>query len=134
MPKKFVEEIIKRAEIDTKEASQLSDSDLTRIYSCIRNLVTDVTHGKNHEPIVIIDEQGKPVDALPIITYAASKLKIKKVSSYMDAVDEVLSNSILDQGRNMKTIEISKQVAILEHDIIEQNRAKDEVIAKASCN
>jgi predicted ribosome quality control (RQC) complex YloA/Tae2 family protein len=132
MPKKFVEEIIRRAETDTKEASQLSDSDLTRIYSCIRTLVTDVTLGKNHEPIVIIDEQGKPVDALPIITYTASKLKIKKVSSYMDAVDEVLSNFILDQGRNMKTIEMSKQVAILEHDIIEQNKAKDEVIAKAA--
>jgi predicted ribosome quality control (RQC) complex YloA/Tae2 family protein len=93
--------------------------------------VDDVAAGRNHEPIVIM-ASGKPIDALPIITDEAAKLEPKKAATFMEALDEVLSAEILDAGRSSKTVEIDKQIAILEHDLAEQNKAKEAVLQKAS--
>ena len=101
------------------------------MYNTIKILVTDVSSGKNHEPIIILGTDGKPQDALPIITDDATKLPVKRVDSYMDAVDGALTRDILDLGRNMQTIEMGKQIAILEHDLEEQNKAKEKVISKS---
>ena len=140
MPKKFVEEVINRAGIEVdKHAAQLSDDEVSKIYNTIKNIINEVsTGGKNHEPIVILLDD-KPQEALPIITQeaaAASKLikknGIKKVASYMDAVDEVLSNEIMDIGRNSRTVELDRQIAVLEHDFEELNKAKETVLQKAA--
>ena len=140
MPKKFVEEVINRAGIEVdKHAAQLSDDEVSKIYNTIKNIINEVsTGGKNHEPIVILLDD-KPQEALPIITQeaaAASKLiknnNIKKVASYMDAVDEVLSNEIMDIGRNSRTVELGRQIAVLEHDFEELNKAKETVLKKAA--
>jgi predicted ribosome quality control (RQC) complex YloA/Tae2 family protein len=140
MPKKFVEEVINRAGIEVdKHAAQLSDDEVSKIYNTIKNIINEVsTGGKNHEPIVIMLDD-KPQEALPIITQeaaAASKLikknSIKKVASYMDAVDEVLSNEIMDIGRNSRTVELDRQIAVLEHDFEELNKAKETVLQKAA--
>src|SRR5690606_20914591 len=131
MPKKFVEEVGKRAGVRDKLAGQLSDEEVERIYSTIKSLVEDVSTGRNHEPVVIMSGE-KPVEALPIITDEAAKMNTKKVSSYMDAVDEVLSTEILDIGRSSKTVELDRQIAVLEHDLEEQNKAKEAVMQKSA--
>lgn len=140
MPKKFVEEVINRAGIQVdKQAAQLSDEEVSKIYNTVKNIVNEIsTGGKNHEPIVIM-LNDKPQEALPIITQeaaTAAKLiknnNIKKVASYMDAVDEVLSNEIMDIGRSSRTVELDRQIAVLEHDLEEQNKAKETVLQKAA--
>jgi predicted ribosome quality control (RQC) complex YloA/Tae2 family protein len=141
MPRKFVEEVINRTGIQVdKHAAQLSNDEVSKIYDTVKNIVNEVsTGGKNHEPIVIM-LNDKPEEALPIITQeaaAAAKMirknnNIKKVASYMDAVDEVLSNEIMDIGRSSRTIELDKQIAVLEHDLEEQNKAKETVLQKAA--
>ncbi|HEX6562614.1 MAG TPA: NFACT RNA binding domain-containing protein, partial [Nitrososphaera sp.] len=62
----------------------------------------------------------------------AKKLEAKKVPTYMEALDEVLSNEILDIGKSSRTVEIDRQIAVLEHDLAEQNKAKEEVLQKAA--
>jgi predicted ribosome quality control (RQC) complex YloA/Tae2 family protein len=132
MPKKFVEEVAKRAGIAPgKQAGQLTDDEVGKIFGVIRSLVDDVSLGKNHEPVVVMQE-AKPVDALPIITDEAKKLEVKNAATFMEALDEVLSVEILDAGKSSKTVEIDRQIAILEHDLAEQNKAKEEVLQKAS--
>ena len=140
MPKKFVEEVIKRAGVQVdKNAAQLSDDEVIKIYDTIKNIANEVsTGGKNHEPIVIM-LNDKPQEALPIITQeaaiAAKMIKennVKKVPSYMDAVDEVLSSEIMDIGRSSRTVELDRQIAVLEHDLEEQNKAKETVLQKAA--
>jgi predicted ribosome quality control (RQC) complex YloA/Tae2 family protein len=140
MPKKFVEEVINRAGIQVdKHAAELSDDNVSKIYDTVKDIVNKVsTGGKNHEPIVIMLNH-KPQEALPIITQeaaiAAKMIKennIKKVASYMDAVDEVLSSEIMDIGRSSRTVELDRQIAVLEHDLEEQNKAKETVLQKAS--
>lgn len=132
MPKKFVEEIMKRSGIENdKLAEQLTDEEVKKIYSTITNLVNDVSTGKNHEPMVVMAGE-KPLEALPIMTGEAAKASTKKVASYMEAVDEVLSSEILDIGRNRKTLELDRQIAVLEHDLDEQYKAKEKVIQKSA--
>jgi predicted ribosome quality control (RQC) complex YloA/Tae2 family protein len=132
MPKKFVEEVARRAGIEAdKQASRLSDEEVEKIYTTVKNLVNDVSSGKNHEPIVIMANE-KPQEALPIMTGEAARMNIKKVVSYMEAVDEVLSSEILDIGRSSKTVELDRQIAVLEHDLEEQNKAKEAVMQKSA--
>jgi predicted ribosome quality control (RQC) complex YloA/Tae2 family protein len=132
MPKKFVEEVAKRAGIAPgRQAGQLADDEVGRIFVVIKSLVDDVSLGKNHEPVIVL-QGGKPVDALPIVTDEAKKLETKKAATFMEALDEVLSAEILDVGRNSKTEEIDRQIAVLEHDLEEQNKAKEAVLQKAS--
>ncbi len=140
MPKKFAEEVINRAGIQVeKHAAQLSDYEVSKIYNTVKDIVNEVSTGsKNHEPIVIMLD-NKPQEALPIITQeaaiAAKMIKennIKKVASYMDAVDEVLSSEIMEIGRSSRTVELDRQIAVLEHDLEEQNKAKETVLQKAA--
>jgi len=144
MSKKFVEEVVFRAGIQVdKQAAQLTDEEVTKIYITIKDIVNKVSlGGKNHEPIVVM-VNDKPQEALPIITKqvasAASEKtmmknnsSIKKVASYMDAVDEVLSHEILDIGRSSKTVELDTQIAMLEHDLEEQNKARETVLQKSA--
>lgn len=135
MPKKFVEEVATRAAIDPgKHAAELTDQEVGRICSTVKNLASDISTGKNHQPVIIL-EGGRPVEALPILTGQASTKgasEIKQVGSYMEAVDEVLSNEMLDIGRSSKTIELDRQIAVLEHDLEEQNKAKESVISKSA--
>lgn len=132
MPKKFVEEVAKRAGIEPgRQAAQLTDDEVGRVYATVKNLVNDVSTGRNYDPVIIM-QSGKPMEALPIVTGEATKLEIKKAASFMDAVDEVLSSEILDISRSSKTIELDRQIAVLEHDLEEQNKAKKAVMQKSA--
>ncbi len=131
MPKKFVEEVAKRAGVEGSRLSGLlSDDEVGRVYSTIKSLADDVSTGKNHEPVVIM-QGAKPVDALPIMTGEAAKLETKKAPTFMEALDEVLSAEILDVGRSSRTVEIDRQIVVLEHDLHEQEKAKETVLQKA---
>src|SRR5918911_1436749 len=132
MPKKFVEEVGRRTGIPAnKLASKLTDDEVKKIYEIIKSLVSDVSSGKNHDPIVIM-QGNEPVEALPIITQESAKLEVKKVMSYMDAVDQVLSNEVLDIGRRSRTVNLDRQISVLEHDLEEQNKAKEAVMQKST--
>jgi predicted ribosome quality control (RQC) complex YloA/Tae2 family protein len=132
MPKKFVEEVGRRTGIQAnKLASKLTDDELKKIYEIIKSLVSDVSSGKNHDPIVIM-QGNEPVEALPILTQESAKLEVKKVMSYMDAVDQVLSNEVLDIGRRSRTVNLDRQISVLEHDLEEQNKAKEAVMQKST--
>jgi predicted ribosome quality control (RQC) complex YloA/Tae2 family protein len=86
---------------------------------------------------VVSDAAGTNLEAFPIFSTDTSKFStdekiIKRVPSYMDALDLVFSNTIINRGKSTQTGEIDRQVASLEHDIAEQDRAKELVILKAS--
>ena len=135
IPKKFVEEIVQRASITASNVGQLSDDDMSRIYTVTKDLVADFSAG-SHEALVILDNDGKARDAVAIPngnapTLESTGMRMRKAHSYMEAVDEVLTNEITERHSTLKTTEIDKRVAVLEHDLAEQNKAKEEVIAKA---
>ncbi len=136
IPKKFVEEIVSRAGISASNVGLLSDDDISKIYTVIKELVADFSAG-SHDALVILGDDGKARDAVAIPNTNTPNIKpigtrVRTARSYMEAVDEVLANEIAERHSNLKTTEIDKRVAILEHDLAEQNKAKEEVIAKAA--
>ena len=132
IPKKYVEEIAIRAGISSLTVGQLSEEDMERLYVIIKEIISDIVSEKNHQPYVILGQNEKAIDAMPIKTAHLSKLNVKKTPSYMDAVDEVLSNDLMDLGRNIRTIEIDERITALQHDIAEQIKAKELVLSKAN--
>ena len=132
IPKKYVEEIAIRAGISSLTVGQLSEEDMERLYVIIKEIISDIVSEKSHQPYVILGQNEKAIDAMPIKTAHLSKLNVKKTPSYMDAVDEVLSNDLMDLGRNIRTIEIDERITALQHDIAEQIKAKELVLSKAN--
>jgi len=129
LPRKYVEEILLHSGISTKYANNLSDNDVQIIYDNTKEITSKVIDETNHEPSIIVDKLGLAIDASPIVMSGDSNAK--KVESYMDGIDQVLSNEIISIGRSLKTEETDRKILELEHDLEEQNRAKTQVITRS---
>jgi len=129
LPRKYLEEIILQSAINTKYVNLLNDNDIEIIYEKTKEITNKVIDEKNHTPSVILDNQGVVVDASPILI--SKETNVRNVESYMDAIDQVLSNEILTMGRSLKTEVADKKILELEHDLEEQNKAKMQVISKS---
>ena len=133
MPKKFVDEVIRRSGIQpTATVNQLDDIELQSIYTNIMEVVSDVVTGKNHDPAILTDSSGNALDAFPIRIYDDKNPEIRKVSTFMDAIDYVLGNQILKFAKSQKTMNLDKQMADIKHDLEQQEKAKEEVIIRAN--
>ena len=129
LPRKYVEEILFQSGNNTKFANHLSNKDVEIIYEKTKEITDRVLDEKNHEPSVTMDKMGVAIDASPISM--SKDANAKKVETYMEAIDQVLSNEILSIGRSLKTEEADKKILELEHDLEEQNKAKMSVISKS---
>jgi predicted ribosome quality control (RQC) complex YloA/Tae2 family protein len=129
LPRKYLEEILLQSAINTEYSNLLSDNDIEIIYEKTKEITNKIINEKNHEPSVILDKLGLAVDTSPIPM--SKEANVKKVETYMDGIDQVLSNEILTIGRNLKTEEANRKILELEHDLEEQNKAKMQVISKS---
>ena len=129
LPRKYVEEILLHSGISAKYANNLSDNDVQIIYDKTKEITSKVIDETNHEPSIMVDKLGLAIDASPIVMSGESNTK--KVESYMDGIDQVLSNEIISIGRSLKTEETDRKILELEHDLEEQNKAKTQVITRS---
>jgi predicted ribosome quality control (RQC) complex YloA/Tae2 family protein len=133
MPRRFVEEALRRTRVNPEKlVSQLENAEVQSIYTNIMNIVTEVTTGLNHAPAILIDAAGKPVNAFPIQIYNSDNPDIKKVPTFMQAIDEVLGTQIFGLAKTQKISSLEQQLAVLEHDLDQQEKAKKEVILKGN--
>lgn len=131
LPRKFVEEIVHRSNLQAQIVRNMTADEIKRIYANTKSLIEEVRTAESHHPIVIMDENGNPAEALPIVTETSTNAPTRKVSEYMEGVDQVLSYQIINLGQKLKTTHIENKVASLLHDIAEQDKAKEEVVSKA---
>jgi predicted ribosome quality control (RQC) complex YloA/Tae2 family protein len=131
IPKKFVEEIIRKASISSTNVGQLTEDDIFRIYSVIKE-ITNLSTTENHKSLIILGDDGKARDVVTAPPLTPIATNMRTAHSFMEGVDEVLANEITEKHGNLKTSEIDKRISVLEHDLAEQNKAKDEVISKAT--
>jgi predicted ribosome quality control (RQC) complex YloA/Tae2 family protein len=131
LPRKFVEEIVRRSNVENETVKNLSLNELRRIYYNTRSLVEEISTRSRHSPFLIEDEDGNPTDVFPIATSTAAIPRARKVADYMEAVDQVLSYQIINLGQRLKTNHIESRLSSLLHDISEQDKAKEKVIANA---
>lgn len=130
-PKKFSEEILSRSNIQCKKIRELSEAELRRIFANIQGLIDEVLDDTKHEPVIILDEENNPIIASHRKLSNMKDLNVCSTNSFMDAIDRVLTNEIMNIGKKIFTHEIDKKVVILEHDLIEQDKAKQQVLAKS---
>jgi predicted ribosome quality control (RQC) complex YloA/Tae2 family protein len=131
IPKKFVEEIIRKASISSTNVGQLTEDEIFRIYSVIKE-ITNLSTTENHKSLIILGDDGKARDVVTVPPLTPIATNMRTAHSFMEGVDEVLANEITEKHGNLKTSEIDKRISVLEHDLAEQNKAKDEVISKAT--
>jgi predicted ribosome quality control (RQC) complex YloA/Tae2 family protein len=132
LPKKFVEEIVTRSNVGARTIGNLTVEDIRGIYSNTKTIVEEITNNSNHTPVIILDENGNPTEALPLrIDALTSSNQNRQVPEYMEAVDQVLSYKLINVGNKIKTDHIDKRVNALLHDIAEQEKAMATVTSKA---
>jgi predicted ribosome quality control (RQC) complex YloA/Tae2 family protein len=129
--KKFIEFAVSKAALGKIYVNELSIDDLKILYDRLISLINDVSNGVNHEPCIVLDETNRPDDVYPFVPLSVPENRIRKFDSYVEAVDEYLNIQIVS-GDDLQGSELSNRIAVLEHDIEEQEKAKDLVISKST--
>jgi predicted ribosome quality control (RQC) complex YloA/Tae2 family protein len=129
--KKFVEHIINNSKIKNKKINEISTDDLKNLFDELILLIKNISNGVGHEPCIILDESGNPTDISPIVPSTVDLNHVKNFGSYSDAVDEFLNNLIVNSDAT-KNSDLEKRLELLEHDLQEQEKAKNLVISKSA--
>ena len=136
LPRRYTEEIIKQAKIDTKTPSEnISDEQIQNIFDLGKQLLTRVIDG-DHEAIIVKGEKNS--DVYPIKLSVEDDEKIIEVSSFMDGLDKLFTEQIIEKGKTTQSNVEDKKVTELETKLDEQSKAirtvkqKSEEIAKVA--
>ena len=135
LPKKFVEEILFRAQINDnkRKIKEITNIELGVIFTNTKKLVNEVICENKHSPVVILDTDNVvPIDASHIVLKNMEDSNMKPSPTFMDALDEVLCNDIITIGKKIHTVELDKKISLLEHDLDEQDKAKLKVLSKSN--
>ena len=120
LPTKYAEEICKKADIDSKiSGNQLTDDDAKNIFDVVNKMITDVIKG-NHESVIIKRENNS--DVYPI-KLGNQREETIKVSSFMEGLDILFTESIVTSGKSIQTSTVDKKVLELENKLEEQTKA-----------
>ena len=136
LPRRYTEEIIKQAKIDTKTPSEnISDEQIQNVFDLGKQLLTRVIDG-DHEAIIVKGEKNS--DVYPIKLSVEGEEKIIEVSSFMDGLDKLFTEQIIEKGKTTQSDVEDKKVTELETKLDEQSKAirtvkqKSEEIAKVA--
>ncbi|MEX0765050.1 MAG: ribosome rescue protein RqcH [Nitrosopumilaceae archaeon] len=125
LPAKYAEEIMRRAEIDPQMGgNNLSKADVEKIFTVTKELTEKIVNGI-HEPVVIKD--GKNSDVFPIIPGQTENTSYIKVSSFMEGLDSLFTENLLERGKSSQTDTVSQKIEEFEHKLEEQIRAISKV-------
>ncbi|MDE1829514.1 MAG: NFACT family protein [Thaumarchaeota archaeon] len=121
LPSKYAEEIMRLSNIDGQRlGNTLSSDEVATIYQAAKETIDKVVSG-NHDACVVRDDKG--VDVYPIPLGDLSQKNVSKVSSFMEGLDSLFSENLLEQGKTTQTDTVSQKITELEHKLEEQNKA-----------
>jgi predicted ribosome quality control (RQC) complex YloA/Tae2 family protein len=129
--KKFIELAVQNSKVPNKKVRDLNSVELKNLFEELTSLIRNISTGIGHEPCIILDDENNPADVSPITPSDVPLDHIRKYSLYTDAIDEFLNYSVLHTSSSRNS-ELEKQIEALEHDLDEQKKAKDLVIAKSN--
>ncbi len=121
LPTKYAEEVLRIAKVNPQKAGNtLSDEEIGKIFQATKDLIENVITGK-HESYIVRNEKG--ADVYPIPLGDLSQGNATKVSSFMEGLDILFSENLLEQGKSSQTNTVSQKIIELEHKLEEQNKA-----------
>lgn len=129
LPTKYAEEICRMSKIDSKiSGNQLTNDDAKKIFESVREIINNVVEG-NHEAVIVKD--GKNSDVYPI-KLGNDEKHYMSVSSFMEGLDILFTETIVESGKSIQTSSINKNVTELENKLEEQTKAISIVKEKSS--
>ena len=130
LPTKYAEEIMRIANLDLGLlGTVVSDSEIERIFLASRQLIEKVITG-NHESYIVHDD--KKSDVIPIPLGNMEGKNVIKVSTFMEGLDSLFSENLLEHGKSSQSTTATQKIAELEHKLEEQNKAISLVKERAS--
>ena len=127
LPKKYVEGIFNLAKIDSKTIGKnLREDEITKIFHTTKTIVTDITTG-NHDPVIIRSDK---TEVIPINLGELDE-NCSSVNSFMEGLDTVFTETIVEKGRTIQTSESDKKIKDIETQLSEQEKAIELVKEKS---
>jgi len=119
LPSRYVERIFADAGLDARAPGREMDpAGAARLHAALSSAVARVTQG-DHAPEV--SGEGGSATASPIPLVAGARAEHAR--AFEDVLDDVLTASLLDAGRALRSGETDRRAAELESQISEQGRA-----------
>jgi len=126
-PKKYAEEIFRRADVDPrKKADSLSQEEADRLFETTGRLVDDIVSGRHRT--VIVRGGGSP-EIYPVEITADGETE--PAGSFMEGLDRVFTECIVDAGRTMQSGATSKKIQEYQSRLEEQARAIETVTQRS---
>jgi predicted ribosome quality control (RQC) complex YloA/Tae2 family protein len=124
----YSEEILSRANIEkTKLCENLTDSDIEEIFDSLNDILYSIKNSKNH-PSIIIDENNKIIDVIPIKLNRYEKNKFKPLNNFNEAVDKFFLRNTAQKKATAggKTDKLSKNLQKIGRIIDEQKQVLEQ--------
>ncbi len=122
LPGKYAEEIVRASSLSPdKLGNTLSDNEIENIFDTTRNLIDRVITG-DHDPYIIRDIRNADVIPIPL-TDMKEKYNAVRVSSFMEGLDSLFSENLLEHGKSSQSTTANQKITELEHKLEEQNKA-----------
>jgi predicted ribosome quality control (RQC) complex YloA/Tae2 family protein len=129
LPTKYAEEICRMSKIDSKiSGNQLTNDEAKKIFEAVREIINNVVEG-NHEAVIVKDDKNS--DVYPI-KLGNDEKHYTNVSSFMEGLDILFTETIVESGKSIQTSSINKNVTELENKLEEQTKAISIVKEKSS--
>ncbi|MGQ0792247.1 MAG: ribosome rescue protein RqcH [Nitrosopumilaceae archaeon] len=129
LPTKYAEEICRMSKIDSKiSGNQLTNDDAKRIFDVVREIIDNVVEG-NHEAVIVKDDKNS--DVYPI-KLGNDEKHYTNVSSFMEGLDILFTETIVESGKSIQSSSVNKNVTELENKLEEQTKAISIVKEKSS--
>ena len=120
LPSKYAEEICRMSKINSKiSGNELTVEDTKKILDSVKEIINNIVEGK-HQPVIVKDD--KKSDVYPI-ELGDNKENFKKVPSFMEGLDILFTENIVDSGKSIQTDSVDKKVAELQNKLEEQTKA-----------
>jgi len=129
LPTKYAEEICRMSKIDSKiSGNQLTNDDAKRIFDAVREIIDNVVEG-NHEAVIVKDDKNS--DVYPI-KLGNDEKHYTNVSSFMEGLDILFTETIVESGKSIQSSSVNKNVTELKNKLEEQTKAISIVKEKSS--
>lgn len=123
LSKKYIEEILARADVNPEaQGLTLSDGDVQRLFDSLKEVVQMVISGDSEPTVVYRD--GVPVDAAPFMLRAYKGLETKKFGTFMEALDEVLTNELRSEAQGTGSKGLRGRIEELQKSIEQQKQTE----------
>jgi predicted ribosome quality control (RQC) complex YloA/Tae2 family protein len=129
LPTKYAEEICRMSKIDSKiSGNQLTNDEAKKIFEAVREIINNVVEG-NHEAVIVKDDKNS--DVYPI-KLGNDEKHYTNVSSFMEGLDILFTETIVESGKSIQTSSVNKNITELENKLEEQTKAISIVKEKSS--